>query len=40
MFSAKRPKSAERVVHVHAYARLRFGKMEWVTSHLRSLPRF
>ena len=39
MISLKQPKSAERVVHVHAYARLRFGKMERVSSHLRSLPR-
>lgn len=27
-----------RHVFVHAYTRVRFGKLEWVTSHYRSSP--
>jgi len=34
------PLAGLKLVHVSAYTRFRFGKLEWVTTHFRSWPRY
>jgi hypothetical protein len=38
MFQPVNPRGAVKAVHVTAYTRFRFGKLEWVCSHFRSWP--
>lgn len=33
------PPTGVKLVHVTAYTRFRYGKIEWVTTHWRSWPR-
>lgn len=33
------PYGLRKSVHVRAYTRFRFGKLEWVISHFRNWPR-
>lgn len=39
MKTTNQPLAGAMLVHVDAYTRIRFGKIEYVTTHFRSWPR-